>query len=71
MTSNAFKLQEVVKDMNKIIDISLARVSQTRNPCSHASDDVISVRIDKFLRVPVAVTSFRILPKMCPKEELA
>lgn len=46
--SNAFKRQEVAKDMNKIIDTSLARVSRTRNPCSHASDDVISVRIEKF-----------------------
>jgi hypothetical protein len=50
MISNAFKRQEVAKDMNKIIDISLARVSQTRNPCSHDGDDVISVRIEKFLR---------------------
>jgi len=66
---NMFKGLEVV---NQVTDTDRYphMKSQTRNPCSHAKDDVISVRIEKFRRVLVAVTSFCTLPKMCPREEL-
>jgi hypothetical protein len=59
---NMYKGLEVVNQVTDTFRYPHMK-SQTRNPCSHAKDDVIFVRIEKFRWVLVVVTSFCTLPK--------